>query len=88
MKPPGFVPRLDDGCSGLDQIGVACIRVFELDGGAGELVNTEFAFLLADFQVLQAKALFAALALNPAESIERCLGGFRVTVGRKSLRVT
>jgi len=59
-----------------------------LGSGAGELVNPEFAFALTDLHVLQAKALFASFASNSSDGIAYGLCGFRVTVGRKLLRVT
>ena len=88
MKTTGNVASGHDGTRGRGQLGLAFVGLVELRGGAGELVNAEFALLLADFEILQAKAFFAAVASDPADCIGHGLGGLRVTVGRKMLRVT
>ena len=88
MQIPGFVSGMYDRTRGLCEVGVAKLTVVQKRGGAGELVGAEFAFVLANLKVFQAKALFAAIPANAIGGIFHGRAGFRVTVGRKMLRVT
>ena len=88
MQIPGFVSGVYDRSCGLFEVGVAKLTVVEEHGSASELVGAEFAFVLTNLKVFQAKALFAAIPANAIGGIFDGRAGFRVTVGRKMLRVT